>query len=75
MTNSTIQDVTLKVTGMKCGGCETNVKGKLSNITGVLSVDANNKEDSVNVEFNEASINLDEIKKVIGEAGFIVEDS
>ncbi len=75
MTDSTINDVTLKVTGMKCGGCENNVESRLSNTEGVLSADANSKEGSVSVEFNGAKTSLDEIKGVIGDAGFTVEDS
>ena len=74
MTDATI-DVTLNVTGMKCGGCENNIEGKLSDIEGVLSVDANSKEGRVSVEFIEANTNLDQIKEIISEAGFTVEDS
>lgn len=75
MTNTETQGVILKVTGMKCGGCEGNIKNTLSNIDGVLSVDAKHKEDSVSFEFNEASTSLDEIITAISEAGFTVEDS
>lgn len=75
MSNSASQEVTLNVTGMKCGGCESNVKGKLTGLDGVLSIDASSKENSVSVKFDEASTSLDEIKQVITEAGFTVEDT
>ena len=38
------ESVSLAVTGMKCGGCESNVKSKLNSIEGVISVEAMSKE-------------------------------
>ncbi|MGR9088294.1 MAG: heavy-metal-associated domain-containing protein [Gammaproteobacteria bacterium] len=67
------QSVELMVTGMKCGGCETNVKDKLSAINGVLDVAASSKDKTVSVEFDEAKTGLDAIKAAIVEAGFKVE--
>ena len=75
MAKAETQGVTFKVTGMKCGGCENNIKNRLSSIDGVLSVEAKHKDDSVSVEFNEASTSLDELVEAISEAGFTVEDS
>lgn len=63
----------LTVTGMKCGGCETNVTGKLTAIDGVQSVTASFKENRVTVEFDPAKTSLDAIKSTITEAGFSVE--
>lgn len=65
--------VELTVTGMKCGGCETNVKAKLNAIDGVLAVNASSKDRKVNVEFDAAKTGLDAIKAAIAEAGFTVE--
>jgi copper chaperone len=75
MANTETQGVTLKVTGMKCGGCESNIKNTLSSINGVLSVEAEHKKDSVSIEFNRADTSLDEIIKAISEAGFTAEDA
>ncbi len=63
----------LTVTGMKCGGCENTVKGKLQSVDGITAVSASSKTNTVSVEFNSAVVNLDTIKKVIVEAGFSVE--
>lgn len=66
--------IELTVTGMKCGGCESNVKGKLEALAGVISVDASCKDNLVSVEFDEAKTDADEIADVITQAGFTVEE-
>ncbi len=65
--------LSLAVTGMKCGGCETNVKTKLGTIDGVLSVQAMSKENKVDVEFDAKKTNAEVISQAITDAGFIVE--
>ncbi|MGR9036392.1 MAG: heavy-metal-associated domain-containing protein [Gammaproteobacteria bacterium] len=65
--------VRLTVTGMKCGGCEANVKNRLGSIDGVLTVNASSKDKLVEVEFDSAKIRLDVIKAAIAEVGFTVE--
>lgn len=69
------ESVSLTVTGMKCGGCETNVTSKLQAIDGVLSVNASSKDKQVNVEFDAGKTSLDAITEAIVEAGFTVEES
>ena len=63
----------LTVTGMKCGGCENNVKDRLQAVDGVTSVAASFKDNQVTVEFDNEKVNLDAIKSVITQAGFTVE--
>lgn len=65
-----IKTVSLIVTGMKCGGCESNVTDKLQTIDGVLFVKASSKDNEVNVEFDAGKTSLDIIKDAIVEAGF-----
>jgi copper chaperone len=67
-----IEAVLLNVTGMKCGGCESNVSTKLQSIDGVLSIKASSKENEVNIEFDTEKTSLDAIKDIITEAGFTV---
>lgn len=69
-----IESVVLNVTGMKCGGCESNVTDKLTAIDGVLSVMASSKDKEVRVEFDAEKTNLDVIEDAITDAGFTVED-
>ena len=68
-----IESTVLAVTGMKCGGCETNVKDKLLAVEGISSVTASSKNNEVVVEFDSEQVNLDVIKNVITQAGFTVE--
>lgn len=70
-----IESVSLTVTGMKCGGCEANVTSKLKDIDGVVSVNASNKDNQVDVEFDAEQTSLDVIVNVITDAGFTVEAS
>ncbi|MSP28473.1 MAG: copper chaperone [Methylococcales bacterium] len=69
MTESSV----LTVTGMKCGGCESNVKGKLLAVEGVSSVTPSFQTNEVTVEFDGDKVNLDAINSVITQAGFTVE--
>ena len=68
-----IESVLLTVTGMKCGGCEANVTGKLKAVDGVLSVSASSKNNEVNVEFDGEKTSLKVIADIIVNAGFAVE--
>lgn len=63
----------ITVTGMKCGGCENNIKDKLQAIDGVSSVTASFKDNQVTVEFDPEKVNLEVIQNTITEAGFTVE--
>jgi copper chaperone len=67
------ESVTLTVTGMKCGGCENNVKTNLQAVEGIQSVTPAFKSNEVVVEFDGDKVNLDTIKSVITQAGFTVE--
>ena len=67
-----IESEVLTVTGMKCGGCETNVTAKLSAIDGVVSVEALFKANEVRVEFDTEKTRLDSIIETITGAGFTV---
>ncbi len=67
------QIVNLIVTGMKCGGCESNVVGKLTALDGVISASANCKENHVSIEFEPEKIEIDDLEDVIIAAGFGVE--
>ena len=67
------ESIELTVSGMKCGGCETNVKSKVGALDGVLSVTASSKEKKVGVDYDAAKTDLAAIKAAIAEAGFTVE--
>jgi copper chaperone len=68
-----IETITLPVTGMKCGGCETNVVNKLNTIAGIKSVQASSKDNKVEVAFEKEKTDLDAIKAAITAAGYFPE--
>ena len=65
-----IESLTLAVTDMKCGGCETNITEKLKVISGVISVVASAKNNEISIEYNNELTDIDTIKATIIEAGF-----
>ncbi len=66
--------VKLTVTGMKCGGCEANIKKELGDKEGIESIDTSHVDDYVGVVFDDAVISEDDIIELIEKAGFTVED-
>ncbi len=69
-----MNEITLNVTGMKCGGCEANIKNSVGALPGIQSVEASSKENKVVVSFDEGKTGLDEIKETIVSSGFTVEE-
>ena len=73
MTEQSDHQITVAVQGMKCGGCESNIKNELTSHDGILSVEASHEDDSVKVVFDETKMTINKIKEIIVEAGFSVE--
>ena len=67
------KSVSLNVTGMKCGGCESTLTAKLLTDAGVTAVTASHQNNLVNVEYDQQLTNLDAIKKIIAAAGYNVD--
>jgi copper chaperone len=75
METKMIESASLTVTGMKCGGCESNVSTKLMSIEGVKSATASSKDKEVKVEFDADKTSLTVIAQAIAEVGYtVVED-
>ncbi len=66
--------VKLSVMDMKCGGCEKTVTEKLMAEEGVITVNANHATDEVEIVFDEAIIEEDDLLDCIEAAGFSVAD-
>ena len=64
-----IKNRKLKVEGMTCVKCESNIEANLSKLDGILKVEAN-KSGSVAVEYNLMKVNIGKIEMAIKEAGF-----
>jgi copper chaperone CopZ len=67
-----METLTLKVTGMTCGGCENAVKRALGRLEGVNAVTASHVEEKVGVSFDPATVTPDEITARISAIGYTV---
>ncbi|MCK5898111.1 MAG: cation transporter [Methylococcales bacterium] len=64
------KEITLEVTGMKCGGCESTVEEKLHALEGVIKAKAFHKDEEIEIEFDPDKTTLEAIEKVITDEGF-----
>ncbi|WP_028778242.1 copper ion binding protein [Shimazuella kribbensis] len=65
-----MQNVTLKVEGMSCNHCVVSIEGALREIGSKGKVDL--ASDTVAVEYNDATVSLDQIKETIEDQGYDV---
>ncbi len=66
------QELTLKVTGMTCGGCESAIRRVLSMVDGVTSATASHQAGEVKVVFEPSKTNRAKIEQAIETAGYEV---
>ncbi|MFU8869625.1 heavy-metal-associated domain-containing protein [Natronococcus sp.] len=64
-----MEQTTIDVRGMSCGGCEENVTDALEALEGVSSATANHEVDEVRVEHDEGTT-VDAIGSAIEDAGY-----
>jgi copper chaperone CopZ len=67
-----METLTLKVTGMTCGGCENAVARGLARLEGIGEVTASHADAKVAVTFDPSRVSPDEIKARIGAMGYTV---
>jgi copper chaperone len=63
-------NITLKVSGMKCGGCENAVKDAAQAVGGVSAAKASHKDGTVTVEFDPGRTDENAIKQAIQSKGY-----
>ncbi|HEX6301677.1 MAG TPA: copper ion binding protein [Acidimicrobiia bacterium] len=68
MTTST----TLQVPEVHCDHCKTSLEGAVGDLSGVDRVEVSVPDATLDVSFDEASVDLDTIKKTIEEQGYAV---
>jgi len=66
--------LTLRVTGMTCGGCENAVKRALARLDGVGLVTASHSEQQVSVSYDAGRVTPEQIKSKIADIGYAVVD-
>ncbi|MBS4195427.1 copper chaperone CopZ [Lederbergia citri] len=64
--------ITLQVDGMSCGHCVKAVEGSVGKLQGVSAVKVNLEAATVDVEFNDKEVTLDQIKETIDDQGYDV---
>ena len=65
-----METTTIKVDGMSCGGCVKSVTGVLTALDGVAKAEVSLEQKQAVVEFDAAKLTRDQLKAVIGDAGF-----
>lgn len=70
--NVELTELTLRVTGMTCGGCENSVVKALMKLDGVADATASFQNEEVIVHYDPARVNPEEITNAIHEVGYTV---
>lgn len=65
-----MENIELKIEGMHCEGCSNRLGKVLNNLEGVNSAEVNFNNATAKISFNTSVVTLDEIKEVIIDAGF-----
>ena len=65
-----MKNITVKVEGMTCGGCQAAVEKAIASLAGVASAKVSLEAGAAEVDFDEAALGLNEIEKAVEEAGF-----
>lgn len=64
--------VSLQVPEVHCDHCKASIEGAVSQLAGIEAVDVAIADASVTVEYDEATIDLQQIKSTIEEQGYAV---
>jgi len=67
-----MEKITLQVDGMSCGHCVKAVEGSVGKLQGVSNVKVHLEAGTVDVEFNDKEVNVDQIKETIDDQGYDV---
>ncbi|HWO74346.1 MAG TPA: copper chaperone CopZ [Bacillus sp. (in: firmicutes)] len=69
-----MNQTTLNVKGMSCGHCIRSIEGNVGKLNGVESVKVNLSEGKVDLTFDPNTVSLIEIKEVIEDQGYDIEE-
>lgn len=67
-----MQQVTINIDGMTCGGCVKSVTNALNQVAGVNSVTVSLDDHNANIDFDDRQTDLNTLKQAIEDAGFDV---
>lgn len=63
---------TLTVPDISCGHCKSSIEGAVGTLTGVKKVEVHIDEKTVDVDFEDGDVSLDQIIEAIEEQGYTV---
>jgi len=69
-----LNKATLKIDGMTCQACVKRVEKAVNKLEGVLDGNVNLTTEKLSVSYDEDSVDLDEIKKAVVDAGYSIEE-
>ncbi|NIA29910.1 MAG: mercuric transport protein MerTP [Actinobacteria bacterium] len=73
VSTANMQQVNLKINGMTCTGCETNINKAVSKVSGIIKVKSDYKTGSAVVRFDSSKASVAEIVNAVNAAGYKVE--
>ena len=65
-----LQELTLKVDGMTCGGCEYNVKKSLLKLDGVIKASADHKKGEATVSIIQGKVSENQLIEAVNSSGY-----
>ena len=65
-----LKELTFKVEGMTCGGCEYNVKKSLLKLDGVIRASADHKKGEASVSFIEGKVTENQLVEAVNSSGY-----
>ena len=68
------QQATLRIPALHCGGCAKTVTASLESLRGVEVTETDPEWKLVQLDFDDSTISLDEIREALDQVGFSPED-
>lgn len=65
-----MEEVTIKIEGMSCVHCQTNVKKAITSVSGVSSAEVDLDNGKAIVQYDPANTDLDKIKSAVEDVGY-----
>lgn len=65
-----MNETTIKVEGMSCGGCVKNVTGVLTALDGVEAAQVSLEQGNAQVRFDPAKVSVEALRAAVEDAGF-----
>ena len=70
-----MQFTQIKVTGMTCGGCSSNVTKAMNAVNGAVNVNVSLSDANATVEYDEKLTSPEQLKQAIKKAGYGIDGS